>query len=91
MGDRGGASEALDIAFAHGRIDASDGRDLGYTAAPYAVHPGADAIEFEAETRSPGGVRRFKGRVAGGHIEGKLVLMRDGVLPTFSSFGGQAI
>jgi hypothetical protein len=87
---RGGlGSEDLDITFEGGRLVAKDAHDLGYAGAPYVTRRVREGIEFEAEAPSPLGVRRFKGRVTDGRIEGTLVLVRDGALPEHATFGGK--
>lgn len=86
----GSGSEDLDMTFEGGRIVTNDARDLGYAGAPYVARRTGEGIEFEAEAPGPRGVRRLKGRVVGGRIEGTLVLVRDGALPEHATFGGSA-
>jgi hypothetical protein len=91
--DRGGAPDVIEMRFENGTLEASDAQREGAVPAAYVVRPGeADAkTSFEAETRAPGAVRRFRGTIDGGRIEGALELSRDGVPPARYTFRGEAI
>jgi hypothetical protein len=89
--DRGGAASSVEIAFASGRLDASDARDEGYVPTTYVVRSIEGRIEFDAEARSASAVRRFRGRIEGSRIVGTVVLVPHGAQPAFYSFEGQSI
>jgi hypothetical protein len=91
--DRGGAPDVIEMRFENGTLEASDARREGAVPAAYVVrHAQADAkTSFEAETRAPGAVRRFRGTIDGARIEGDLELSRDGVPPARYTFRGDAI
>jgi hypothetical protein len=91
VSDLGGAPGAIDLVFDSGRFDVKDDADPGHAAAPYFEHAGDDGVDFRAETRSPSGIRRFRGRVAGSLIDGTLLLAPDGGRPLFYSFHGHTI
>jgi hypothetical protein len=91
--DRGGAPDVIEMRFANGALEASDAQLEGAVAAGYVVQP-ANAerkTSFEAETRAPGAVRRFRGTVDGTRIDGNLELSRDGAPPARYTFRGEAI
>ena len=89
--DRGGAPETIEMKFAGGTLAASDAEREGAVPAAYVVRPTDAKTSFEAETRAPGAVRRFRGTIDGVRIEGDLELSRDGVPPARYTFRGEAI
>ena len=85
--DRGGAPDTIELRFSNGTLESSDAQREGAVPAAYVVK---DAM-FEAETRAPGAVRRFRGTIDGARIEGDLELSRDGLPPARYTFRGEAI
>ena len=88
--ERGGAPARVDLAFTRGTFEASDTKDDGFVPTRYSTRIVDDALEFDVESRSPSAVRRFKGRVAGTHVEGTVVLVPQGSAPRRYAFTGDA-
>ena len=91
--DRGGAPDLIEMRFENGTLAASDAQREGAVPAAYVVQPANAELKttFEAETRAPGAVRRFRGTIDGSRIEGNLELSRDGVPLARYTFRGEAI
>jgi hypothetical protein len=91
--DRGGAPDTIEMKFSNGTLESSDAQREGAVPAAYLVIPANAELKttFEAETRAPGTVRRFRGTIDGARIEGDLELSRDGSPPARYTFRGEAI
>ncbi len=86
VSERGGPPATIDLTFVRGTLVASDARDDGFVPAPYKT----TGAEFSAEARSPSAVRRFRGRVANGHVVGTMMLVPHGGAPAVYAFTGDA-
>jgi hypothetical protein len=86
--ERGGVPDFVEMRFDNGTLEASDARREGAVPAAYVVRSG---MSFQAESRAPGAVRRFRGTIDGARIEGDLELSRDGLPPARYTFRGEAI
>ena len=89
--DRGGAPDTIEMKVRNGTLEASDAEREGAVPAAYVLRPADAKTSFEAETRAPGAVRRFRGTIDGARIEGDLELSRDGSPPARYTFRGEAI